>query len=335
VSRVFARVLVGLVLVWTSACASAPRAAHEADWVALGAPVVLDQLAHSTMSCGPAALATALMAEGGAPARAVREQGAGAIAASVDTYGTRTGRGGENPRFDPASGVAPDDLVDWTNDWRTDLGTDLGNDLRVGVYLDRTEGESDLELCARVHGLLVRSLSSGAVPIVRVRSFAPGWYPQRGAYLWDGLAAHWIAILGVPRELGGDARGFAFDYADPDGGTLERGYAGIESQREFTAARGDTIHWTWLAGRPFLLVTASGLESLGRARQPWFLRTIVTLDHAIVPSAVLGDGWPPANVDAAGAASDADADDRAEQEPALRPENGATPSERSDPPATP
>ncbi|QDU85867.1 hypothetical protein Pla163_30130 [Planctomycetes bacterium Pla163] len=313
---------------------------HETEWVALDAPVVLDQLVHSTMSCGPAALATALMAEGGAPARAVLEQGDGVIATSVDTYGTRTGRGGTNPRFDPASGVAPDDLVDWTNDWRADLGTDLDAGPRVGVYLDRNEGESDEELCARVHGLLVRSLSDGAVPIVRVRAFAPGWYPQRGAYLWDGIAAHWIAILGVPRELGADARGFAFDYADPDGGTVERGFAGVETQREFTAARGDTVHWSWLAGRPFLLVTAPGLESLGRARQPWFLRTIVTLDHAIVPSAVLGDGWSATNVDAAGAARGAhdagtDPDREADQEPVLGPQDDATTSEASDAPATP
>lgn len=310
----------GFALAATLGCASTKATDRWAEWIALDTPIVFDQLTHSTMSCGPAALATALLAEGGDPARAVLEQGDQAIAASVDAYGTRTGRGGERPRFDPSSGVAPNNLVDWTNDWRADLGADE----RVGVYLDRRDGESDAQLCARVHGLLVRSLAAGAVPIVRVRAFAPDWYPERGAYLWDGVAAHWIAVLGVPRELGSDGRGFAFDFADPDGGTLERGWIGAETQREFTAARGDTVDWIWLDGRAFLLVTAPGLESLGGARQPWFLRTVVTLDHAIIPPAALDAQWAPEEADGT-AEPEANADSEDGANPVGLPADPSTP----------
>lgn len=302
--RLVRRVALLSCCVLAPACASpfasgpgARTEATEEPWIAVREPVLFDQLAHSTMSCGPAALLTALASEGGAPARAIQALGDDAIAHGVRTYGqhpsaTRAGV----PRFKPDSGVNPTDLLDWTNAWCADLGAEP----RTAGYLDRLAGEDDATFCARVHRTLADALRAGAVPIVRVRSFAPTWYPGRSSYLWDGVASHWIAIVGVPSDLEPGASGFAFRYGNPAGGTLETGWAQVETEREFVAARGNAEQWSWVENRPFLVVHAPGLRSLGRGEAPWFLRTVVTLDCAILPAPQVlsplngdGAGTPP------------------------------------------
>jgi|GEM_PF-2640537 len=289
-----ASVVLGLATTFLAACASS----NHSDWVRAPRVAVHDQLVHSNMACGPTALVTAIASEEGAGADAVRALGDGAITATVERYGSRPSANDASvARFKPASGVNPSDLLAWTNEWRADLGLDA----RTGVFLDRRAGETEREHAARVHRAFADALAGGAVPMVRVRCFAPNWYATRSAYLWDGIASHWIAIVGVPRALEDGALGFPFAYADPAGGRLESGWAAAELEREFVAAKGDTEHWTWLADRPFLLVDAPRLDTLGRGGVAWFLRTTITLDHALLPPAVVAD-WPaeePTTVDEA------------------------------------
>lgn len=272
-------------------------------------PHVFDQLVHSSMSCGPAALATAIASEGGAAAERIIEMADDAVAFAVEEYGERpSANDAELARFKPDSGVNPSDLLAWTNEWRADLGLEP----RVNAYLERFVGESEVAHTARVHRALVDALAAGAVPMVRLRCFAPGWYADRNAYLWDGVASHWVAIMGVPRELEPDALGFPFAYADPAGGRFEQGFVAAELERDFVAARGDVEHWTWLEDRPFLLVHAPRLDTVGRGNVIWFLRANVTFDHALLPAAAVDD-WDEARARyARSARADAEAADGVE-----------------------
>ncbi|MEZ5980525.1 MAG: hypothetical protein R3F34_20260 [Planctomycetota bacterium] len=257
-------------------------------WIRLDPPRVVDQHAFAGNACGPAAMATSLLAEGGAARGAVEGRtDSELITRSVRTYGTRPSSAYEgSQRFAPASGVCAEDLDLWFDDWRADVGLPPHD----AAYLDRAPDEGDAAFCARVHAILVRSLELGAPPVVRLRSFATHWYPARSAYLWDGVAAHWVTIVGVPSELTEGALGFAFDYADPATGTVERGFASVETQRSFAAARGNERTWEWREGSPFLLVTAPALAVLGRRAEAFYLREVVTLDHAVVARGALPSG---------------------------------------------
>jgi len=263
--------------------ASGPPRAAEFDaaepWTRLSPPIVFAQAVHSDFACGPAALATALAAEGGAVGAAVVELGDAAVAHTITAHGSASSETyGDRPRFDPASGTCAEDLLAWLDDWRAEY--ELAP--RAGLYLDRRADESALDFAARVHGTLVDSLRAGAAPVVRLRSFAPQYDPQRGAYLWVGLAGHWVVVVGAPSALRAGARGFAFEYADPATGAIASGWLHAEDTRPFAAAKGNARDWVWLTGNPFLLATVPEQPTLALATPPWFLRTIVTLDHALV-----------------------------------------------------
>lgn len=259
-----------------------PRAAEYAaaePWTRLAPPRVFAQAVHSEFACGPAALATALAAEGGAIGAAVVALGDTAVAHTVAEHGSAPSEAyGDRPRFDPASGTCAEDLLAWLDDWRAQY--DLAP--RAGLYLDRVEDEAPQAFVARVHGILVDSLRAGAAPVVRLRSFAPQYDPQRGAYLWFGLVGHWVVVVGAPSALRPGARGFAFEYADPATGAVATGWVHAEDTRPFAAAKGNARDWVWLTGNPFLLATVPEQPTLALDAPPWFLRTIVTLDHALV-----------------------------------------------------
>lgn len=272
---------------FTTGCGTArgPGSAHGATlttneaWTRVATPIVFDQDVHGPFACGPAALATALAASGAAARRSVLEHGDDVLAWSVERFGTRTSPTyGDEPRFDPDSGVCAEDLLVWANEWSLELGAPA----RVGRYLDRGEGEAAADFAARVHGVLEESLASGVAPIVRLRSFVPSYEPQRGGYLWTGVVGHWVTLVGVPTELRVGALGFAFEYADPASGAVASGHVNVDDVRPFIAAKGHERSWEWLDDSPFLVAHVPEQLTLGLTAQPWFLRTVVTLDHALV-----------------------------------------------------
>ena len=87
-------------------------------------------------------------------------------------------------------------------------------------------------------------------------------------------------MTAVPERIDDGEKGFRFTYADSFTGRLETGYAHVDEARNFTAAKGDEKRWEWLTDRPFLLVTAPTLR-LSTQKQPWQLRTIITINYAV------------------------------------------------------
>lgn len=275
-------------MVFAASC-SAPRGATHAhsaalttseSWTRVATPLVFDQDVHGPFACGPAALATAFAASGDSARRGIVERGDGVLAWSVEHFGARPSPtyGGDAQRFDPASGVCAEDLLVWANEWSLELGAPE----RVGLYLDRTADEPAADFAARVHGILAESLARGAAPVVRLRSFVPSYEPQRGAYLWTGVVGHWVTLVGVPSVLAPGALGFALEYADPASGAVASGYVHVDDVRTFVAAKGHAKEWEWIENSPFLVAHLPEQRTLGIGAQPWFLRTVVTLDHALV-----------------------------------------------------
>jgi hypothetical protein len=273
---------------FASGC-SGPRATSESArgaseaWTRVDVPLVLDQDVHSAFACGPAALATAFAASGGAARRTIAEQGDGVIAWSIERFGTRPSPTYEGAqRFDPDSGICAEDLIVWSNEWSLEIGAPP----RVGVYLDRVPEEPAADFAARVHALLAESLARGVAPVVRLRSFVPSYDPQRGAYLWTGVVGHWVTLVGVPSDLPAGALGFPLEYADPASGAVASGYVHVDDVRPFVAAKGHVRAWEWLDDSPFLVAHLPEQRTLGLTAQPWFLRTVVTLDHALVAAPI-------------------------------------------------
>ena len=116
--------------------------------------------------------------------------------------------------------------------------------------------------------------------ITSFRSFAPSWNEKKKEWEWEGLFQHFVAVVSVQETLAEGEKGFSFAYADSHTGRLEHGYANIDEARNFTAAKGNTERWVWRTDRPFLLVTAPSLR-LKTQEQPWYVRTIITLNYGV------------------------------------------------------
>lgn len=152
-----------------------------------------------------------------------------------------------------------------------------------GGYLDRQKDELLSDHVRRVHKLLANSLKAGLPVVTSLRSFAPA-QQQDGKHEWVGLHGHFVTIVSVQDQMTDSELGFRFEYADSFTGNNHVGYAYADEARNFTAAKGDAVKWEWLNDRPFLLVAAPSLR-LGTQKQPWYLRTIITLNHAVYASA--------------------------------------------------
>ena len=99
-------------------------------------------------------------------------------------------------------------------------------------------------------------------------------------WMWDPLRGHFVTVLEIQKEIAKDENGFRFRFADSGTGKVETGYAFVSEARDFTAIKGDRRNWKWLNKRPFLLVNAPSLR-LKTQEKEWFLRTVITLNHAV------------------------------------------------------
>ncbi len=195
----------------------------------------------------------------------------------ISKFGEKPSRDyGSGPRYRP-DGVSGVDLMDMLHDAVGPAGLRA-----VGGYLDRHEGENDRAFLERVHQMLADALRAGRPPILMLRSWTalPDAKAEEG-HLWHGVAGHFVTLTRVPGRLADHEWGFAFEYADPQTGRAEAGYVHLERQRNYCVAKGNAAKWEWRQGSAFLLVTTPNL-ALQTNNQPWFARTLITLNYAII-----------------------------------------------------
>jgi hypothetical protein len=185
-------------------------------------------------------------------------------------------------------GIGCQDLRDLYNDVRHDYGLPGLS----AEYLNRGENETQQQLLKRVHRLLRESLRQGEPPLISLRSETAHWNrtlsttvlelagqdPSEDGYLWHGLMAHYVTVVGVPEVPNLDGS-FALDYLDPDDG-MKRQLLLYSDVRNFAARKGTEKDGEWLRDRPFLAI-ASGSIHLLTQRQVWSNRTQIYLQFAI------------------------------------------------------
>jgi hypothetical protein len=203
---------------------------------------------------------------------------------SISYAGTRS-------RYAVDSGITSEDAVEFLGDV---LAESTGPPVS-GRYLERTEGERQNDHLSRVHEMLNSSLERDFLPVLAFRSFAAKASPQSEAKSWHGLSGHAVALLQVQKFLEPTDSGFWIRFADSITGQVEQAFVYSERNQNFTATRGFTLaqdgalEWNWISDFPYLLVEAPGLSVLTE-REPWNVRTIVTLQHAILRSSRAGSG---------------------------------------------
>lgn len=148
------------------------------------------------------------------------------------------------------------------------------------TYLDRQKNEPLSDHLRRVHKTLKKSLDAGVKPIISFRSFTPKFYEETDQWIWDPLMAHFVTIIEIQNDIIEHEKGFRFRFADSATGNVETGYAHLSEARNFVAIKGHQRAWKWVKQRPFLLVNAPSLR-LRTQEQKWFVRTIITLNHAV------------------------------------------------------
>lgn len=244
------------------------------------APPLVKQARLGENACGPCAVVNALLHAAG-PYRGIMGtiEGESPHAKAEDLI--RRFSSTPSEAYDGEMAYAPERGITWV-----DLAVCL-NTLLAGrgipplenSFLDRHKDEALDEHVRRIHHLLAESIRKGMPVVTSIRSFAP---KQRddGKHEWAGLHGHYITILSVQERVADGEMGFRFTYSDSFTGKIETGYAFADKARNFTAAKGDGKQWEWVPDRPFLLITAPTLR-LGTQKQPWHLRTIITLNHAV------------------------------------------------------
>lgn len=241
---------------------------------------VLRQDDLDTKACGPVSLVHVLqfgdaacrkalgLLPGGTPAQRA--------AAVMERFGGKPSRDyGEGKRV-RGDGISCVDLTDIAREVVTPAGLTA-----TGDFLDRRKNEADRTFLHRVHRRLADALRTGRAPLVSLRSFATAVDSKmQDGYSWNGVQGHFVVVTRVPAKLADHELGFRFEFIDSKSGRVESGYIYLERRRAFLAAKGNSARYEWKRGSPFLLVTAPTL-SLGVDAQPWWARSIVTLNYVI------------------------------------------------------
>jgi hypothetical protein len=231
-------------------------------------------------ACGPVCLVNALQFGDAACQKALAllpgDTPVQRAAVVLERFGGKPSRNyGEGKRL-RATGISCADLTDIVREVVTPAGLSA-----TGDFLDRRENEPDRTYLRRVHGRLADALRAGRPPLVSLRSFATAVDPQmQDGYSWNGVSGHFVVVTRVPVKLADRELGFPFEFIDPLSGRVESGYVYLERRRAFLAAKGNSARYEWKRGSPFLLVVAPTL-SMGTDEQPWWARSIVTLNYVI------------------------------------------------------
>jgi hypothetical protein len=248
--------------------------------VAVDAGRVLRQGDLDSNACGPACLVNVLQFGDAACRKALAslpgDTPAQKAAAVLERFGGQPSADyGEGLRKRP-DGISCPDLADIVKE-----AVAPAELTAKGEFLDRRDSEADHTFLHRVHGLLAEPLRAGRPPLVSLRSFATGAdASQPDGYTWHGVSHHFVVVTRVPAKLADHELGFPFEFIDPASGRVESGFMYLERQRAFLAAKGNNARYEWKRGSPFLVVLAPTL-ALGTDAQPWWARSIVTLNYVI------------------------------------------------------
>ncbi len=279
-----------------SICLSLPIASITAQggWyreivgVNVDSKMVVDQHIHPTcrsVACGPSSVLTALghaiepfkTIRNKIPGKTVKDQ----LVYVIKTYGFKPSKvkGPKKHRFNPKSGIRPEDLLHLANDLLPPHVEKLN-----GTFITRNANESTSsnEYIQRIHGYLSHSLSQGVPPIISIKSYVVNYYPKRQRYLWDSLANHFVVVVSVPKVLAAHEFGFKFDYIDPVKGRLKSGYIHQEYLRNFLVQLPDANRkLKWITNFSQLVVHAPDLYTLRTMNQSWHARTNIVLNYGI------------------------------------------------------
>ncbi|MDF1811079.1 MAG: hypothetical protein P1V20_02665 [Verrucomicrobiales bacterium] len=148
-------------------------------------------------------------------------------------------------------------------------------------YLDRIDGETDQAHISRIRSWMDSSLKAGFPPILSLRSFVVRSREERQREpRWEKVFHHFVVIHCVAENAGGS--GFEAGVIDSNGGKLSTIHIHQEANsQQFTVLKGNDLIGEWVSGRPFLLVTAPGMNALRPANLKWSERYIITANFLI------------------------------------------------------
>lgn len=233
-------------------------------------------------ACGPCAVLNALKFGGfreRATARSIKGfADADRVRTIIEEFGTvPSDVYPERPRYQPSSGMCNRELLGLARD----IAAAGGLRTLAGAFLDRASDTPPGVHLGEVFAKLRRSLDAGFPPIVLIRSFAAVEKTNATGYEWSGLAGHWVTVVSLPDKLPAGAVSFTMRVADSETGAIQEAFVCEELVRNFTAAKGDDIRYTWPSvPRPFLAVHMPILP-FRTDSVPWYLRTNVVLSYAI------------------------------------------------------
>jgi hypothetical protein len=170
----------------------------------------------------------------------------------------------------------------------SDLATGLNemlaeNDLAplASTYLDRRKDETAAEHLTRCHQLIARSIESGVMPVLSLRSFVVKRRErmQMNPH-WESGIHHYVLVVAVDEKP--SSLGFELEVIDPWRGKRGVVYLHRETHgHPFTALKGTEDNGEWLSGRPFLKGIAEDLPSLRPADLDWSERFNIVANFLI------------------------------------------------------
>ncbi|MGC4013609.1 MAG: hypothetical protein QM755_03680 [Luteolibacter sp.] len=152
----------------------------------------------------------------------------------------------------------------------------------TGNYLTKKADESRELFLERTAANINRSIQSGTLPLLSVRS-VKATPDAAGAFKWNAITGHWVCVLSA--ELLPTKDGISLRMADSNSGTVLGGmlYSGMPRTSvpmSFDVSADGKEVWKWEEGSNCLFLTAPGLP-LGTDKTAWQVRTYIAARYLI------------------------------------------------------
>lgn len=135
------------------------------------------------------------------------------------------------PTFSENNGVRADDIPLVL----AQLLTGGTGDAPRGTYLDRHTNESGHGHLTRIHSMPLGLLAAGVPVVLSMGAFGATSANDQKDFTWNGLGAHAVLIIALPKALSHDALGCPMRYVDPWTASIQEGY--IRSEEVFRSLR--------------------------------------------------------------------------------------------------